>query len=339
MLPIQSLFAGLALVLLNGCASSLFSSETAPAAPDLGEGPVQLPDEPTPTATPPAPTPLPTLPPPVPAQEPPQKFTFERRDEGERLVTGRLSTADVQATIGKHLHEIRACYETGLKEYPALEGQVTAQFVIQAGGNVSSSIVAASTLGAPRVETCIASAIRTWQFPRTDRSTTVKYPFALAWESNFTQVQRTLNGCWEAELPTGTLAGFRYLSLSFEKGLTRPQALLASQQSQTLPGRKLSTVLLAYPASVVAANTRNEKVAFVLEATQEKIAFAGTYRQPANRFVGALQTRGRRATVIFERRECRESLIRIGFAPPPLVQPKKGTRVAMEKRRSRVTSR
>ena len=61
-----------------------------------------------------------------------------------------------------------------------LEGRVAVQFVVAALGQVLSSVVQSSTLNNPRLEKCVADAVRRWEFPKPQGGiVVVSYPFVL----------------------------------------------------------------------------------------------------------------------------------------------------------------
>lgn len=97
------------------------------------------------------------------------------------LLEGGLSQAVIQATIAKYLSQVRACYEEGLRNNPALTGLVNTNFEIGAAGDVGNIKMGQSSLGDSGVENCIANRMKTWQFPKPVGGVRVKvnYPFLL----------------------------------------------------------------------------------------------------------------------------------------------------------------
>ena len=78
------------------------------------------------------------------------------------------------------MSEIRYCYQIGLQIPPAPVGRVVVRFVIGASGKVPASEILRSTMDAPRIEQCLASAVRRWLFPVTrTREVVVTYPFGI----------------------------------------------------------------------------------------------------------------------------------------------------------------
>ena len=84
--------------------------------------------------------------------------------------------------VRRRLGEVRHCYEQGLISQPDISGTVSVRFVIGPTGSVSAATVAGSSLGAARVDSCVASAVRRWTFPAPEGGgmVAVTYPFMLA---------------------------------------------------------------------------------------------------------------------------------------------------------------
>ncbi|AKF11715.1 AgmX/PglI C-terminal domain-containing protein [Sandaracinus amylolyticus] len=100
---------------------------------------------------------------------------------GQAEVRGALSSEVIRRVVRRHVNEVRFCYEQELAARPDLEGRVTVGFVIGATGAVQGAGVTDSSLGNPRVEGCIAQAVRRWTFPSPDGGgvVAVTYPFVL----------------------------------------------------------------------------------------------------------------------------------------------------------------
>jgi TonB family protein len=94
-------------------------------------------------------------------------------------VRGSLSREAIRRVIRQHLNEVRFCYEEDLIERPDLAGRVTVSFLVSGTGSVQSASIASSTMASPRVEGCVASAVRRWTFPTPDGAgvALVTYPF------------------------------------------------------------------------------------------------------------------------------------------------------------------
>jgi hypothetical protein len=85
----------------------------------------------------------------------------------------------VRRVIRQHRNEVRYCYEVGLAGKPSLEGRVVTRFTIATTGRVLASTVTESSLGDHGVEGCIADAVKRWEFPSTQQTASVSYPFML----------------------------------------------------------------------------------------------------------------------------------------------------------------
>jgi len=94
---------------------------------------------------------------------------------------GSLSREVIRRVIQRHIGEVRQCYEEGLNRDATLTGRVVVRFIIAANGRVEHSLVHETTLGDPRVERCIAQAVRSWTFPAPEGGgiVIVTYPFVL----------------------------------------------------------------------------------------------------------------------------------------------------------------
>jgi TonB family protein len=89
----------------------------------------------------------------------------------------------VRVIVRQHIHEVRACYNEGLKRDGSLRGRVTIQFTIDPRGSVAKSIVLTEKTSLPDAQTarCVADAAKRWKFPQpTDgRNVVITYPFVL----------------------------------------------------------------------------------------------------------------------------------------------------------------
>jgi Ca-activated chloride channel family protein len=98
---------------------------------------------------------------------------------GAVTVRGSLDKEIIRRIIRRHINEVRFCYEKELLTRPALAGRVLIQFTIAASGDVIASVVQSTTLGSPRAETCMVTAVKRWQFPSVPDGgiVLVSYPF------------------------------------------------------------------------------------------------------------------------------------------------------------------
>lgn len=99
---------------------------------------------------------------------------------GPATVIGSLDKEVIRRVIRSHMNQVKFCYESELTRNQKLEGRVQIQFIIGTTGTVMSSVVQASTLGSIQAESCIASAVRRWDFPKPQNGiVSVSYPFVL----------------------------------------------------------------------------------------------------------------------------------------------------------------
>ncbi|MBI5611017.1 MAG: CHAT domain-containing protein, partial [Deltaproteobacteria bacterium] len=84
---------------------------------------------------------------------------------GPPHVTGGLSVEVVRRLLQRTLNAFRYCAEVERQRRPNLAGRAVLQFVVDPKGTVVTSSVQGSTLGAPNVEQCWATRVRTLQFP------------------------------------------------------------------------------------------------------------------------------------------------------------------------------
>jgi hypothetical protein len=100
---------------------------------------------------------------------------------GNADVRGSLSKEVIRRVIQRHINEVRFCYEQELNARPDISGRVQVKFIISPSGAVQAANVESSTLGSPKAEGCIATAVRRWTFPAPDGGgiVIVSYPFVL----------------------------------------------------------------------------------------------------------------------------------------------------------------
>lgn len=106
----------------------------------------------------------------------------EARPLPPTVSTSALSADVIRRVVRRHLAEVRSCYEQGLVSQPDISGTVSVRFVIGPTGSITAATVAGSNLGAARVDSCVASAVRRWTFPAPEGGgmVAVTYPFMLA---------------------------------------------------------------------------------------------------------------------------------------------------------------
>ena len=84
---------------------------------------------------------------------------------GTPKVEGDLNPEVVQRIARRHINELKFCHEKELANGGPATGQLTASFVVRADGSVTDSKISESTVHSSAVESCMANAIRRWQFP------------------------------------------------------------------------------------------------------------------------------------------------------------------------------
>jgi TonB family protein len=98
---------------------------------------------------------------------------------GAASVRGSLDKEIIRRIIRRHINEVKHCYEQELAREPRLAGRISVQFTIAETGMVVASVLQSSTMGNPRVESCVVKSVRRWEFPRPsdDGVVIVTYPF------------------------------------------------------------------------------------------------------------------------------------------------------------------
>nr|MDQ3037748.1 TonB family protein [Myxococcota bacterium] len=108
----------------------------------------------------------------------PREETRVSVSTGTPRVNGYLSPEQIMRVVRQNQAAIRYCYETELQRQPNLRGRIEVSWRINLQGSVTSSRVARSTMGNPRVEGCIVRQVRGWRFPQPDGGeVTVEFPF------------------------------------------------------------------------------------------------------------------------------------------------------------------
>jgi outer membrane biosynthesis protein TonB len=96
---------------------------------------------------------------------------------GQLAVSGRLPTEVISRILRQNHGRLRACYETGLRANPNLQGRVTTRFVIGRDGAVSVAANAGSDLPDARVVQCVIRTLHPLSFPQPESGiVTVVYP-------------------------------------------------------------------------------------------------------------------------------------------------------------------
>lgn len=85
---------------------------------------------------------------------------------GTAEVRGSLDKDIIGRTMRHNLKDVTFCYEREWAKGSRLTGRLMIQFTISGTGNVIASMVQSSTINNQPVETCIATAVRGWVFPK-----------------------------------------------------------------------------------------------------------------------------------------------------------------------------
>ena len=116
----------------------------------------------------------------------PANGAARRRAAGEELIQVVAPTSRAVAGAHPHVNVILSfgAAKDGTPAEPStfrakLNGKVAIKWVITANGTVASANVAQSTVNDATMETCLASRVRTWQFPKPKGGgvVIVTYPF------------------------------------------------------------------------------------------------------------------------------------------------------------------
>ena len=96
-------------------------------------------------------------------------------EEGALQTVGAIDRTIVRKVVREHFEALRYCYEATLLANPNIAGTVVAKFTIGIDGTVHD--VTASGVH-PDVETCVATKVRGFRFPKPDGAKVeVAYPF------------------------------------------------------------------------------------------------------------------------------------------------------------------
>ena len=85
---------------------------------------------------------------------------------GVLTVRGSLDKEIIRRIVHQHMNEIKFCYDQELARKPTLAGRISVQFAISPVGQVITSVMQSTSMDDARVENCVVSAIRRWEFPK-----------------------------------------------------------------------------------------------------------------------------------------------------------------------------
>ncbi|HEY0839023.1 MAG TPA: AgmX/PglI C-terminal domain-containing protein [Vulgatibacter sp.] len=85
----------------------------------------------------------------------------------------------VRRVVQQHHSQLRYCFENELIRNPKLGGRIQVKWIITGNGSVTGAALASSTMNNAKVESCIVSRVRGWQFPppKGGGIATITYPF------------------------------------------------------------------------------------------------------------------------------------------------------------------
>jgi hypothetical protein len=86
-----------------------------------------------------------------------------------------LSSEQIRRVVTARAGTFRACYETAAARDPKLAGGITVSFTVGPSGDVAARI-ASSSLGNPRVESCVLRMFNRLHFPSADKPTNANWP-------------------------------------------------------------------------------------------------------------------------------------------------------------------
>ncbi len=92
---------------------------------------------------------------------------------------GGLEKEEIQRVVGRHLSQVKACFNRELTKDPNLDGKLTMSWVIGGSGLVVTSKVAEDTVRSPAMSACVKRVVDRMKFPRPRGGGTVsvRYPF------------------------------------------------------------------------------------------------------------------------------------------------------------------
>jgi hypothetical protein len=101
--------------------------------------------------------------------------------EATPVVNGRLDAEVIRRVVRLNDGRYRACYETGLRTNPSLQGRVTVKFVIDRTGAVGLAADGGSDIPDAAVRRCVVSSFLSLSFPSPDSAAvTVVYPIVFS---------------------------------------------------------------------------------------------------------------------------------------------------------------
>jgi hypothetical protein len=92
---------------------------------------------------------------------------------------GSVSREAIRRVILANIGALRACYQTGLRTNPRIEGKITLHWEVSTGGRVTTSRLDADTPEMKAVGECVRLRLQAWTFPEPPHGSrySVDYPF------------------------------------------------------------------------------------------------------------------------------------------------------------------
>jgi outer membrane biosynthesis protein TonB len=106
--------------------------------------------------------------------------TIEVGNASETVIMGGLDKSVIDEYIRRHMPQLRHCYEKELSSAGKLSGRIATRFVISGTGRVSQAGVTSSSIGNPKVESCVLDVLKHIVFPEPLGGGVVEvdYPFS-----------------------------------------------------------------------------------------------------------------------------------------------------------------
>jgi TonB family protein len=152
------------------------AEDEAGPLPDAAADPDRSPASQPPAAEPP----IPVVAEPAPPANKERSATSTAEPAVGRPAPGTMDREATRRAVGRHLAEIRTCFERGRMDNPRLAGRVLVRIAIAPSGRVRSASIARSDVRSQQVESCIVAAVERWTLPQPSGGVgaTITYPFS-----------------------------------------------------------------------------------------------------------------------------------------------------------------
>jgi hypothetical protein len=112
-----------------------------------------------------------------------QGKSFVSLDTGESDVDEGLTREQIAAVFARHMSEIRYCYDAARLRNPDTEGKLPVAFSVSGSGRVATAAARGSSVGDPKLESCLLKRLVTWQFPHPKGGVTVAASYPLTFKA------------------------------------------------------------------------------------------------------------------------------------------------------------